>query len=70
MRNWDALAEYRWLDAESDDSQRSGFLISLDRHITDNFRLGVGYSFVDFSDDLTDVDYDFKGWFINAVGKY
>lgn len=70
MRNWDALAEYRWLDAESDDSQRSGFLISLDRHITDNFRLGVGYSFVDFSDDLTNVDYDFKGWFVNAVGKY
>jgi uncharacterized repeat protein (TIGR01451 family)/fimbrial isopeptide formation D2 family protein len=70
MRNWDALLEYRWLQTEENDSERGGLLVSLDRHLTDNFRVGVGYSFVDFSDDLTNVDYDFKGWFLNAVGKY
>jgi hypothetical protein len=66
---WHALAEYRWLDVE-DGGTRSGYLIGLDRDINKNFRVGVGYNFTDFSDDLTDFDYDHKGWFLNIVGSY
>jgi hypothetical protein len=33
-------------------------------------RIGAGYNFTDFSDDLTDFDYDHKGWFLNLVGWY
>ena len=66
---WHGLAEYRWLDVE-DGGTRSGFLVGLDRDINQNFRLGVGYNFTDFSDDLTNFDYDHRGWFLNLVGTY
>jgi len=66
---WHALAEYRWLDVK-DGGTRSGYLVGLDRDINKNFRVGVGYNFTDFSDDLTDFDYDHKGWFLNIVGSY
>ncbi|WP_296282120.1 hypothetical protein [Pseudoxanthomonas sp.] len=66
---WHALAEYRWLDVE-DGGSRQGFLLGVDRDLGKNFRVGVGYNFTEFSDDLTDFDYDHKGWFLNLVGTY
>lgn len=66
---WHSLAEYRWLDVK-DGGTRQGALIGLDRDIGRNFRVGVGYSFTDFSDDLTNFDYDHRGWFLNLVGTY
>jgi hypothetical protein len=69
QRKWHALAEYRWLDVQ-DGGTRSGYLVGLDRDINKNFRVGVGYNFTDFSDDLTDFDYDHKGFFLNVVGSY
>ena len=32
-------------------------------------RSGVGYNFTDFSDDLTDLSYDSKGFFLNLTGR-
>ena len=69
LHKWHALAEYRWLDVD-DGGTRSGWLLGVDRDITRHLRLGVGYNFTEFSDDLTDFDYDHKGWFINFVGSY
>ncbi len=66
---WHALAEYRWLDV-TDGGTRQGFLAGIDRDLGRNFRIGVGYNFTDFSDDLTDFDYDHQGPFLNLVGKY
>jgi hypothetical protein len=66
---WHALAAYRWLDVKRGGST-SGALVGLDRDIGRNFRIGVGYSFTGFSDDLTDFDNDHKGWFINLTGRY
>jgi hypothetical protein len=66
---WHALAEYRWLDVK-DGGTRHGALIGIDRDITDNLRIGAGYNFTRFSDDLTDFEYKHKGWFINFVGTY
>ncbi len=66
---WHALAEYRWLGVR-DGGDRSGVLVGLDRDIGRNFRVGVGYNFTDFSDDLTNFDYDHRGWFLNLVGSY
>lgn len=66
---WHALAEYRWLDVD-DGGTRQGFLVGVDRDLGRNFRIGVGYNFTEFSDDLTDFDYDHKGWFLNLVGTY
>jgi outer membrane protein OmpA-like peptidoglycan-associated protein len=70
ISNWDGLLEYRWLKVQEDDSTRHGLLMSIDRHIGNNFKVGVGYNFTDFSDDLRDLDYDNQGWFLNLVGKY
>lgn len=66
---WNALAEYRWLDVENGGT-RDGALLGIDRDLGQNFRIGAGYNFTDFSDDLTDFDYDHKGWFLNLVGWY
>ncbi|RMX05948.1 hypothetical protein D8I35_12445 [Corticibacter populi] len=68
-QQWHALAEYRALKVK-DGGIKKGFLVGLDRDITKNFRIGLGYNFTDFSDKLTDFDYDHKGWFINLVGTY
>ena len=70
ISSWDGLLEYRFLDITEDDSLRSGVLVGIDRHFGNNFKLGVGYNFTDFSDDLTILDFDQQGFFINAVGKY
>jgi hypothetical protein len=67
---WDALAEYRWLEVDQNDSKRHGWLVGLDRHIGENFRVGVGYNFTDFSDDLAQLDYEHEGWFLNVTGTY
>lgn len=64
-----ALAEYRWLDVQAGGT-RQGWLVGLDRDIGKNFRIGAGYNFTEFSDDLTDFDYDHEGWFLNMVGMY
>lgn len=66
---WDALIEARLLDLPEAQDQRSGALLGLYRHLGKNFKFGVGYNFTDFSDDLTDLDFDSQGLFINLVGK-
>ena len=70
IRRWDAIAEYRWLEIDEAGSTREGALLGIDRHFGDHMKLGIGYNFTDFSDDLTDLDYDNEGWFLNALGKY
>ncbi|VAW51071.1 Flagellar motor protein [hydrothermal vent metagenome] len=66
---WDALIEGRLLDLPDAEDQRSGALVGLYRHIGNNIKVGVGYNFTDFSDDLTNLDFDSQGVFINFVGK-
>ena len=70
IKRWDGVLEYRWLEVEENAAVRSGLLAAIDRHFGDHFKVGVGYNFTDFSDDLTNLDYDHKGWFLNLVGKY
>ena len=70
IRKWDAMLEYRWLDVPDAGSTRQGFLVSVDRELGRNFKIGAGYNFTDFSDDLTNLDYEFRGIFVNVVGKY
>ena len=70
VKEWDVVAEARWLESPTADDSRVGALVGVYRHINDNLKLGVGYNFTDFSDDLTDLDYDHKGIFVNAIAKY
>jgi hypothetical protein len=69
-KRWDALVEYRWLSVDETDTDRRGALFGIDRQVGRNLKLGVGYNFTDFSDDLTHLDYDAEGWFLNLSGQY
>lgn len=69
VRQWDLMLEGRMLDLTAADDRRLGAVAGLYRHLNENFKLGVGYSLADFSDDLTDQDYTSQGWFLNFVGK-
>lgn len=70
IAKWHALAEYRWLGVK-DGGSKTGWLLGVDRDITENLRFGVGYNFTEFQGDLTRVDdYRNRGWFINMVGYF
>lgn len=69
IRRWDALVEGRMLDLPDAGDRRSGALVALYRHFGNHVKFGAGYNFTDFSDDLTDLDYDSQGFFLNFIGK-
>ena len=70
VHEWDVLTELRYLDAKDAGDSKSGALVAVYRHLGRHFKLGGGYNFTDFSDDLTDVSYRSHGWFINLIGKF
>ena len=69
VNRWDLLIEGRMLDLPDAQDRRSGALLGLYRHIGKHLKVGVGYNFTDFSDDLTQLDYDSQGVFLNVIGK-
>ena len=69
INRWDALIEARMLDLPDAEDRRSGALLGIYRHVGKNIKFGVGYNFTDFSDDLTDLDFDSQGFFINLIAK-
>lgn len=70
VKSWDATAEMRYLNAEEAEDAKAGALLAIYRHIDDNVKLGLGYNFTDFSDDLTDLDYSSQGPFINLIAAF
>jgi len=69
VHRWDVLMEYRLLDLPDAGDSRQGSLVGIYRHIGKNIKFGIGYNFTDFSDDLTNLDFDSQGFFINIIGK-
>lgn len=70
VKNWDLFVEGRALKAKELEAVDFGFLAGVYRHIGDNMKIGVGYNFGRFSDDVTDLTYDDGGVFMNIVGKF
>lgn len=70
VSSWDILAEGRALWVTAADDVRYGGLAALYRHLGNNVKVGVGYSWSKFSDDLTDQSYSSHGPFINLLGKF
>jgi len=68
LHRWDALVEGRRLVLPDAEEARNGALLGLYRHLGDHLKVGVGYNFSDFSDDLTDLGYRHQGLFVNIVG--
>ena len=70
VKEWDALIEGHYLSNDRASDHRWGGLAAIYRHINQNVKIGVGYSFSDFSSDLGDQSYTSKGYFINLLGKF
>lgn len=69
-KKWDAMAEYHWMNSKESKDTKHGAMVSVDRHIGDNMKVGVGYNFTDFNDDLSDTTGKARGWFVNILGKF
>ena len=67
--DWEFLAEARLLDMPDLSESRAGFLTAISRYFGDNVKVGIGYNFTDFSDNLTDLSYDHQGVFLNVTGS-
>ena len=70
VKEWDLSAEIRMLQALNAKDQQSGVLLGIYRHLSDNFKFGLGYNFTHFSDDLTNLSSKNQGVFVNAIGKF
>lgn len=70
IARWDVLAEVRRLAVKEAEDARLGALVGVYRHLGNNLKIGVGYNFTDYSDDLSDLSYDDGGVFVNIIGKF
>jgi len=70
ISKWDLLLEGRMLGSPSADTTDFGLLVAGYRHFGDNLKLGVGYNFGRFTDDLRDLTLNDRGIFVNFVGTY
>lgn len=70
VHEWDLLVEGRILDLTYAGSRNLGLLGAAYKHVGNNAKIGVGYNFGRFSDDLTDLTLDDKGLFINLIAKF
>jgi len=70
-RKWDLALEYRFLlQADAANNYRHGPLVEIDREFYDYIRLGMGYNFTDFDDDLRRVnDFTKSSLFFRITGK-
>ena len=67
---WRISGEYHWLISNDDNEKKEGMMMGVDYDIHENLRVGVGYNFTDFSDDLRYDDYKARGIYINIVGIF
>ena len=61
--------EFRVRGQQETDDRKQGFLGEVMWDVLPHFRVGGGYNFTDFSEDLTDLSYDHHGFFLNFTGS-
>ncbi len=66
---WESLLEVRTLNLPDVRQRRAGVVGTVYRYLGKHLKVGGGYNFTDFSDDLTDLSYDHQGAFFNLVGS-
>ena len=67
-RDWELGGEYRILSVVQAKDCKQGALFEVSRRIGEYIKVGAGYNFTDFSDDLTDLDYTVHGPFVRMTG--
>jgi hypothetical protein len=70
VHKWDLLAEGRILATQGISTTDLGALLALYRHFGNNAKIGLGYEWGQVSDDLTDIDYQGSGVFLNMIAKF
>jgi hypothetical protein len=70
VREWDGMLELRRLTIHETDDERSGALLGIYRHMGNNLKIGAGYNFTNYSDNLADLSYRRQGFFLNTIGKF
>lgn len=68
-QHWEGLLEGRMLDMTDLNEQRSGALFAIYRYMGKHVKVGVGYNFTEFSEDLTDLSFTHQGAFLNMLGS-
>ena len=68
LEGWESMVEARALELPDLGERRGGALVAVYRYVGRHFKVGVGYNFTDFSEDLTDLSYEHQGAFLNAIG--
>jgi hypothetical protein len=69
LENWELLVEGRMLHMPDLDERRTGALAAVSRYLGDHLKIGIGYNFTDFSEDLTDLSFDHQGVFLSLTGS-
>jgi hypothetical protein len=70
VHEWDAMVEGRVMWSPTTDETDFGLVAALYRHFGDNMKVGLGYNFGRFSDDLRDLSQNDHGVFMNVIGKF
>ncbi len=70
VHNWDMLLELRNFQTIQAETSETAALAAAYRHLGNNLKIGVGYNFGSFSDDLTDLTQDEEGVFVNIIAKF
>jgi hypothetical protein len=70
VHEWDALLEGRVMWSPTSNETDIGVIAAIYRHFGENMKVGVGYNFGKFSDDLRDLSQNDHGVFLNLIGKF
>jgi hypothetical protein len=70
VKAWDAVLEGRVMWSPTTDQKDFGAVAAIYRHFGDNVKVGIGWNFGQFSDDLRDLTQDDHGIFFNVVGRF
>ena len=70
LREWDMVLRAAASPCTKPIRIRSGLLAAAYRHVGLHVKIGVGYNFTDFSDDLTDLSYRSRGPFLNVLSTF
>ncbi len=69
-KNWSFEFEHHWLMSKSDNQMKSGVIVTLNNMVNENLKVGGGYNFTDFSDNLKYENYNAQGFFLNITGIF
>ena len=69
VHEWDAMLEGRVMWSPTTEEADYGLVAALYRHFGENMKVGLGYNFGHFSDDLRDLTQNDHGVFLNVIGK-